>query len=154
MATIVEGLLMLRWRVMVVQGIPRAPVTVLAIAPPRARPHGNGRKPLVLRCWVDDSTAGDLGTEKSVTTIVKGLRAIELLAASDRLVVNRTKSAIAAAPADFKAAMEVLIQGRASWNQGGVLVISDEAVGTDLLGLIAERIGHSGPPIGNIMDIF
>jgi hypothetical protein len=56
-------------------------------------------------------------------------------------VVNRTKSAIAASPADFRTALGVLIQGRASWNQGGVLVISDEAVGLDLLEIIAERLG-------------
>ena len=72
---------------------------------------------------MDDSTAGDLGTEESITTVVRGLRAIELLAASDRLVVNRTKSAIAAAPGDFRAALAILIQGRASWDKGGVLVL-------------------------------
>jgi hypothetical protein len=37
MATIVEGLLMHRWRVMVVHGIPRAPVSVLAPGPPETR---------------------------------------------------------------------------------------------------------------------
>jgi hypothetical protein len=90
---------------------------------------------------VDDSTAGDLGTENSIVTIVKGLRAIELLAASDRLVVNRTKSAIAAAPGDFRAALSVLIQGRASWSQGGLLVLCEEEVEQGLLGIIAEHLG-------------
>ncbi len=144
MATIVEGLLMLRWRVMVVQGIPRSPTMVnhaLVVVPPAVRPQHRKRVPLILRCWVDDSTAGDLGTEESVTTIVKGLRAIELLAASDRLVVNRTKSAIAAAPAEFRTALAALIQGGASWDQGGVLVLCEEAVEQNLLDYIAERLG-------------
>jgi hypothetical protein len=112
MATIVEGLLMLRWRVMVAGEIPRAPLMLPPLPalgsvsdPPADEPQRRGRKPLILRCWVDDSTAGDLGTENSIVTVVKGLRAIELLAASDRLVVNRTKSAIAAAPGDFRAAL-------------------------------------------------
>ena len=76
MATIVEGLLMLRWRVMVTGGIPRAPslaVRVLVVAPPAAVLPRRGRKPLILRCWVDDSTAGDLGTEESITTVVNGV---------------------------------------------------------------------------------
>ena len=88
MATIVEGLLMLRWRVIVVGEIPRAltmPARFQEVAPPAAGPQRRGRKPLILRCWVDDSTAGDLGTEESITTVVRGLRAIELLAASDHL---------------------------------------------------------------------
>ena len=80
------------------------------------------REPRILRCLVDDSTAGDLGTEESITTVVRGLRAIELLTASDLLLVNRTKSAIAAMPSDFRAALTTLIQGRASWERGGVLV--------------------------------
>ena len=90
---------------------------------------------------MDDSTAGDLGTENSIVTVVKGLRAIELLAASDRLVVNRTKSAIAAAPGNFRAALAVLIQGRASWSQGGVLVLCEGEAKQDLLDIIAERLG-------------
>ena len=90
---------------MVVGEIPRAlpmPARFQEVAPPAAGPQRRGRKPLILRCWVDDSTAGDLGTEESITTVVRGLRAIELLAASDHLVVNRTKSAIAATPGDFR----------------------------------------------------
>ena len=49
MATIVEGLLMLRWRVMVAGGIPRAPSMpglTLVIAPPAAALQRRGRKPL------------------------------------------------------------------------------------------------------------
>ena len=144
MATIVEGLLMLRWRVMAAGGIPRAPsmpALALVVAPPAAALQRRGRKPLILRCWVDDSTAGDLGTEESITTVVRGLRAIELLAASDRLVVNRTKSAIAAVPGDFRAALAILIQGRASWDKGGVLVLCDGEVEQALLDIIAERLG-------------
>ena len=77
MATIVEGLLMLRWRVMVVGEIPRAlpmPARFREADLPAAGPQLMGRKPLILRCWVDDSTAGDLGTEESITTVVRGVR--------------------------------------------------------------------------------
>ena len=56
------------------------------------------------------------------------MRAIELLAASDHLVVNRTKSAIAATPGEFRAALTTLIQGRASWDRGGVLVLCEDEV--------------------------
>ena len=147
MATIVEGLLMLRWRVMVVGEIPRAlpmPARFREADPPAAGPQLRGRKPLILRCWVDDSTAGDLGTEESITAVVRGLRAIELLAASDHLVVNRTKSAIAATPGDFKGALTILIQGRASWDRGGVLVLREDEVEQALLDIIAERLGVEG----------
>jgi hypothetical protein len=124
MATFVEGLLLLRWRLMVCAPIPRAPPMPVVLGgmnrvPGVPEPMGR-RKPRILRCWVDDSTAGDLGTEESITTVVRGLRAIELLTASDLLLVNRTKSAIAATPSDFRAALTTLIQGRASWERGCV----------------------------------
>ena len=138
---------MLRWRVMVVGEIPRAlpmPARFREADPPAAGPQLRGRKPLILRCWVDDSTAGDLGTEESVTTVVRGLRAIELLAASDHLVVNRTKSAIAATPGEFRAALNTLIQGRANWDRGGVLVLCEDEVDQALLDIIAERLGVEG----------
>ncbi len=63
------------------------------------------------------------------------MRAIELLAASDHLVVNRTKPAIAAAPGEFRAA---------SWDRGGVLVLCEEEVEQALLDIIAERLGVEG----------
>ena len=112
-------------------------------APGVPQPMGR-RKPRILRCWVDDSTAGDLGTEESITTVVRGLRAIELLSASDLLLVNRTKSAIAATPSDFRAALTTLVQGRASWDRGGVLVLSDDEVEQAVLDLIIERLGTTG----------
>jgi hypothetical protein len=114
---------------------------------PRPLCFSAGAGNLILRCWVDDSTAGDLGTEEIITTVVKGLWAIELLAASDRLVVNRTKSAIAAAPGDFRTALAILIQGRTSWDQGGVLVLRQDEVEQDLLNIIAERLGVEGAKV-------
>ena len=110
--------------------------------------HAPGRrKPHVLRCWVDDSTTGDIGTEASVVTVVLGLRGIELLSASDLLLVNRTKSAVAATPSDHRAALTTLIQGRFEWEHGGVLILSEGEIGQDVLGLIAERLGTTGEKV-------
>ena len=105
------------------------------------------RKPRVLRCWVDDSTTGDIGTEASVVTVVLSLRGIELLSASDLLLVNRTKSAVAATPSYHKAALTTLIQGRFEWEHGGALVLSDGEIEQELLDLIATRLGTTGEKV-------
>ena len=105
-----------------------------------------------MRCWVDDSSAGDIGTEESVVTVVFGLRAIELLTASDLLLVNKTKSAVAATPSDHRAALTTLIQGRFAWEHGGVLVVGEGEVEQELLDVVAQRLGtdvgrvHVGGP--------
>ena len=109
------------------------------------------RAPRILRYWVDDSSAGDIGTEESVVTGVRGLRA-ELLTASDLLLVNRKKSAVAATPSDHRAALTTLIQGRFAWEHGGVLVVGEGEVEQELLDVIAQRLGtdvgrvHVGGP--------
>ena len=145
MATFVEGLLMLRWRLFAGGPVPRllgnagqAPGG--GQAPPR-------RKPRVLRCWVDDSTTGDIGTEASAVTVVRGLRGIELLTASDLLLVNCIKSAVAATPSDRRTALTTLIQGRFGWKHGGVLVLSEDEIEQELLHLIAERLGTGGEKV-------
>ena len=110
--------------------------------------HAPGRrKPRVLRCWVDDSTTGDIGTEASVVTVVLGLRGIELQSASDLLLVNRTKSAVAATPSVLRAALTTPIQGRFDWEHGGVLVLSDGEFDQDCLNLIAETLGTTGEKV-------
>ena len=105
------------------------------------------RKPRILRFWVDDSTAGDIGTEASIVTVVRGLRGIELLTASELLLVNRTKSAVAATPSDHRAARTTLIQGRLGWEHGGVLVLSEGEIEQELLDLIAARLGTVGEKV-------
>ena len=74
MATFVEGLLMLRWRLYVSGPLPRL-LGRVGPAPGGVQPPAAARrKPRILRCWVDDSTAGDIGTEESVVTGARGLR--------------------------------------------------------------------------------
>ena len=79
--------------------------------------------------------------------MVLGLRRIELLSASDLLLVNRTKSAVAATPSDHRAALTTLIQGRCDWEHGGVLVLSDGESDQDCLNLIAETLGTTGEKV-------
>ena len=122
MATYVMSLLLLRWR----QGVAaNAPV---------------GRQPAILRCWVDDSTAGDTGESRSVVTVVSGLRQMELLAASDGLVVNKTKSAVAATPASHRKDLEELLQARQGWPEGLVLIVSDVDIGEDIKQAVCEQL--------------
>ena len=136
---------MLRWRLFVGGPLPRM-LGNLGQAPGGLQAPGR-RKPRVLRCWVDDSTTGDIGTEASVVTVVLGLRGIELMSASDLLLVNRTKSAVAATPSDHRAALTTLIQGRSEWEHGGVLVLIDGVFDQDCLNLIAERLGTTGEKV-------
>ena len=98
------------------------------------------RIPRVLRCWVDDSTAGDIGAEHSAVTCIRGLRSMELLSASDLLQVNRIKSAVAATPESHRRDMATLIQGRHEWSQGGVLIVDEGEVDDDVVEVIKARL--------------
>ncbi len=123
MATFVMSLLLLRWR----QGV-EAPV-------------GGGLRPRLVRCWVDDSTAGDVGTQESVTTVIKGLRRMELLAASDGLVVNQTKSAVAATPASHREDLTLLLQARQRWARGLLMITHDDEVTEEVKGALLDVLG-------------
>ncbi len=76
--------------------------------------------------------------------MVRGSRGIELLTASDLLLVNRKTSAVAATPSDHRAALSTLIQGRFGGEHGGFLVLSEGEVEQELLDLIATRLGTLG----------
>ena len=113
LATFIMGTLLDRWR----QGVRSEPPVL--------------RVPRIIRTWVDDSTCGDIGAEQSAVTCIRGLRAMELLSASDLLQVNRVKSAVAATPASHREDMATLIQGRHEWAQGGILIVDEGEVGDD-----------------------
>ncbi len=138
-------LLMLRWHLCT--GGPAPRLLGNASQAPGGLQAPRRRRPRVLRCWVDDSTKGDIGTEASVVTVVLGLRGIKLLSASDLLLVNRTKSAVAATPSDHRAALTTIIQGRFDWEHGGVLVLSEGEIEQELLDLIATRLGTAGEKV-------
>ncbi len=137
MATFVMELLLHRWR-------------------SRVRGYGQARVPKILRTWVDDSTAGDLGKEQSVKICIRGLRAIMEQMDTDRLQVNCSKSAIVAAPESHRDALQELMEGWRQWPHGGLMVLSDEVIPADLVALIIERLGaqDSEVQIGTQENLF
>ena len=78
---------------------------------------------------------------------IRGLKAITEQMESDRLQVNRSKSAIVAAPSSHREELEELMAGWKEWSRGGLLVLSDEEISADLLEVIVARVGAQGSRI-------